>query len=651
MYDEHSTREDQQNGAEEDKNQQTSMEKEVEEEAQSSEDVDVEAKPGTIEEEKKEEENVEEDIDGSASLIDGEIKVENPSGNGEPAQVLPSEGVEVWVNGEKIENKHPVYSEDQVELKVVEDIKPVQIEVNRDKEDMMAEVEVTPEYKVKYNLIDKKPSKILTIKAERLETLNRKVSREEIYEALEDNMVVYGIDENAIEELTQAEKRLSKVVARGEPMQEGVDGYAEYLVRTEKERIDYDDEATKVNLRERYYIPQVEEGEVIGVIYPAEEGIPGYKVTGEEIPPSPVSEKIVNTKEGAILSEDGTQVIAEYAGRPVVGKGKEDVVAVENIYVHNDNVDMETGNIRFQGHLKVEGSVEEGMTVFADGDIIINGNIAGAYIIGGSHVNIVGNCINSSVRAGGAYLLSQQLAEIFEYLKVSLEAALENLEQLTIALQSRGELSPTKYPHMVYKLLQTKFPEVFEFIENLNNALKERSEFSPPERVLENIEKLTKFFNDKGVMNIKDEQPFRDMFNLTDESLIELLSLTETTSDVSVNYVQNSTLECTGDINVLGPGAYHSEFHCGGKVNVNKLFRGGKIFAGDDITIGELGSPGTTYSHGLVEAPAGHSIRLGKVHEGSRIKIGDYMYRLDSTYSKIKIHLDQEEDKVKVSYW
>ncbi len=102
-----------------------------------------------------------------------------------------------------------------------------------------------------------------------------------------------------------------------------------------------------------------------------------------------------------------------------------------------------------------------------------------------------------------------------------------------------------------------------------------------------------------------------------------------------------------------GPGgAYNSTFICGGKVVVKRLFRGGNIEAGDNVVIGELGSPGgTSISHGLVHVPENNSIKLGKVHEGSRIRIGDRIYRLDSTYSNIKVYLDIAEDKVRVTYW
>ncbi len=637
---------EEQDSAEEDKKD----DEEADEGQQEADEQEEEIEEEVEEKEEEEEEIVEESIDGTAAIEEGKLVVENPQGEGEPAYVVPTEGIELWINGEKIEEKHPIYGEDEVELKVIEDIRPMKIEVKRLKDDMMAEVEVAPEYKINYTLLNKKSSNLLTIATEKEEEINRLPTEEDIKEVLEENSVVYGLDESSIAKLAQSEEPTSEVVAKGLPVQEGIDGYIEYVVRTEMELVESDEEAMKVNLRERYYIPQVEEGEVIGIIYPPEEGIPGCKVTGEEVPPAPVHEKSISCNEGAEMSEDESQVIATITGRPVVNKGQTDIVGVDKFFVHNGDVDMESGNLHFNGHLRVEGAVEEGMTVFANGDIIISGSVASAYIIGGGEVNINGNSINSNVKAGGAQLLYQEIAEILKSLKISLEAALNNIDQLTQLLESRGDLSPEKYPLMVYKLFQTKFSEIFEFIDKINNIIEEKKEFSLPDKPLENIEKLTYFFKVKGVMEVDSERPVRNMFNLTDEALIELLSVAEETSNIAVNYVQNSELECTGDIYVSGPGAYYTTLQCGGNVHVNNVFRAGQIVAGGDISIGELGSPGSTYSYGLVEVTADHSIQLGKVYEGARVKVGDHLHRLDSTYSNIKIYLNKEEDKVKVVY-
>lgn len=597
--------------------------------------------------------NLDEDVntDGLAEIDDGVIRVTNPRGQGKAVLLIPAEGADVTVNGETMSGKQYVYTEDKIKVNLMEEIIPPRIEINISRDGMTAEAKVTPEMKITHELLDQPSLNILKIATARIETVTRGITREEIMEALEEEQVIFGIDMDIVLELSEAWETITRTVARGDPMEAGKDGYVEYLVKTEKELVSYKGNEAKVDYRERYNIPQVNEGDVLATIHPPEEGIPGRKVTGEEIQPPPVKEAVVNCKEGAALSADRAQVIATSKGRPIVKKGREDLVYIEKFYVHYNDVNMESGNVKFQGHLKVEGSVEEGMTVFADGDIVVTRNTAGARIIGGGNVNIFGNCINCQVRAGGLQLLCQELSEILEFIRVSLEIAVENLDQVTAALKQRGDFPQEKYPYVLNTLLKSKFPEVNEFMERIRKLLVEKKEFLPPSNAMERIDELVSFFLDGGWEQAKNEKYLKKMYRLVDETLIIILAIAEAESDINVQYVQNSKLECTGSIAVEGAGAYNSSFICGGKVVIKRVFRGGNIEAGGDVVIGELGSPGTSVSHGLVHVPENNSIKLGKVHEGSRIRIGERIYRLDSTYSNIKVYLDIPEDKVRVTYW
>lgn len=581
--------------------------------------------------------------DGTAEVVNGKILLTEPKGNGKPAHIVPDEGVEI------------AYVEDKVEVELLDKTVPVEVKVKVSRDVTEAEVEVIPEYIIKYSILDQPAKTILKVKTKKEEQFTRAATREEIMTALENENVVYGIDDDIVFELSQSMKPMSKVVAKGDPMEEGQHGYLEYLVKTQIEMVEYDEDAAKVDYRERFNIPQVNEDDVLAIIHPPEEGIPGRRVDGREVPPPPVKEAKVTCREGATVNDEYTQVFATQKGRPVVKQhGRHDhTITVEKFYVHFGDVDMESGNLRFQGHLKIEGSVHEGMTVFADGDIIVTKNTAGAKTIAGGHVNIMGNCINSTVNAGGKQLLLQEIAEVLDYLKVSLEVAVESLEQITATLKSRGKVPVEKFPYIMQTLLKSKFPEIMDFVEQLQGILKEKSEFTPPPQVLERLNLLFAFFLEDGWMEAYEEKPLKDMYRYVDEAsdAITIILHKETQSDINVLYVQNSNLNCTGDIIVSGSGAYNSSFDCSGKVTVNKLFRGGSINADNDIVIGELGSPGTSISHGVVQVSEGHSIKLGKVHEGSKIRIGDRMFRLDSTYSNIKIFLDVEEDKVKVNYW
>ena len=590
-------------------------------------------------------------VDGTAEVIDGQLRVSNPKGEGKSAIIIDSEGVTIKVNGEELKDKTNVYEEDEIELILHEEHRPASASVSFSSDMMEAVLEVMPEYELKYILVEQPPKSILKVNAKKIENFISPVGEDEIYEVFANENLVYGIDEEVVKELAGSLKPESKVVAVGDPMVEGKDGYVVYKVTTEKEMIEYEEEADQVNYRERFTIPQVSEGDVMAAIYPPEEGIPGRQVDGEEVPPPPVNEADVVCKEGVSLSRDGSQVIATQKGRPVIKAGKQHIIGVEKYYVHVGDVSMESGNVSFQGHLKVEGAVHEGMSVFADNDIVITKNTAGATITAGGNITIGGNCINSQVNAGGLQLILLEIGDILSYFKVSLEVAIETLEQLVEAFKSKGGVPATKFPKLLQSLLMSKFPEVFDFSNQFKNIMKEQTHFQLPQEILDRLSEVVAFFAEDGILEAIDERVMVDMLRNVEEAYDIIGTLTEARADITVLYVQNSDLRCTGDIFVNGPGAYNSNFECGGKVKVVKLFRGGNIKADDDVTIGELGSPGTSISSGVIQVSEGHGIRVGKVHEGSKLKMGDRTFRLDSTYSNIKIYVDPAEDKVKVVYW
>ncbi len=590
-------------------------------------------------------------VDGSAEIIDGQLKITNPKGDGRSAIIIDSEGVTIKVNGEEIKEKTNVYEEDEIELILFEEHSPASVRVSFSADMMEAVLEVVPEKEVKYVLNEQPPKSVLKVTAVKEEKYLTPVGEEVIAEVFANENLVFGIDDDVVKELALSFKPESKVVAVGDPMIQGKNGYVVYKVTTEKELVEYEENAVQVNFRERFTIPQVAEGDVMAVIFPPEEGIPGRQVDGEEIPPPPVYEANVVCKEGVALSRDGSQVVATRKGRPVIKSGKQHVIGVDKYYVHVGDVTMESGNVSFQGHLKVEGAVHEGMSVFADNDLVITKNTAGATIIAGGSITIGGNCINSKISAGGLQLILLEISDILSYFKVSLEVAYESLEQVMEAFKSRGGIPPEKLPKLIQSLLMSKFPEVFDFSNKFNKILQEEADFEIPEDISGKLSELVQFFVGEGIKEAYDDRVLLDLLRTVEEVYDIIETMTEAKADINTLYVQNSTLRCTGDISVNGSGAYNSNFECGGKVKVVKLFRGGNIKAENDVMIGELGSPGTSISSGVVQVSEGHGIKVGKVHEGSKLKMGDRTFRLDSTYSNIKIYVDPEEDKVKVSYW
>ncbi|NLL57262.1 MAG: DUF342 domain-containing protein, partial [Firmicutes bacterium] len=113
-------------------------------------------------------------------------------------------------------------------------------------------------------------------------------------------------------------------------------------------------------------------------------------------------------------------------------------------------------------------------------------------------------------------------------------------------------------------------------------------------------------------------------------------------------YVQNSTLECSGNITVRGTGSYNSFFNAGGDIRIEGVFRGVEIKAEGDIYIGEAGSPGLIIKQGNIYLAPDSIARFRKVYENVKIFFGKRGFQFKETRTLVKVQYAAEEDMIKV---
>ena len=139
----------------------------------------------------------------------------------------------------------------------------------------------------------------------------------------------------------------------------------------------------RINLKELNFIENRKAGDLLAELVPPVVAVDGRKVTGETIPAATDSE-IVKLGAGANtrLSPDGTRLYAECDGNVRLADGKiliEPVITVRN-------VNYETGNIRFDGSVVIEGSVADGFSVEAGGDLQVGNSVGKASLKAGGSI-------------------------------------------------------------------------------------------------------------------------------------------------------------------------------------------------------------------------------------------------------------------------
>lgn len=248
------------------------------------------------------------------------------------------------------------------------------------------------------------------------------LERATLDQALTDNGVVFGIDQDALDALFEAKQyfRLTPV-AFGTPPVEGENGrIVEHFLRELPKEVRVDEHG-KADYRAEYLVQAVEQGEVICDIIPPVEGTPGQGVNGQPVAPQKVTPAKVPSGANTTITPDGTQMIATRAGHVEFGGG---VFTVKPVLEINGDVDYSTGNIDFRGDVHIHGDVREHFSVHATGSVTIDGLVEAANVEAGGNIMISCGVLgdNRALIKSGGRLQAKYLENCVAYASESIAA-------------------------------------------------------------------------------------------------------------------------------------------------------------------------------------------------------------------------------------
>lgn len=232
-------------------------------------------------------------------------------------------------------------------------------------------------------------------------TIYHSFSLEELNSLLQENGVVTGIKEEALQELAEGKKNYEEtLVAAGRAAQDGRDGYFEYFFdpHPPKKPIILSDGTVDYNVLGK--IELVTEGQHLATYHPSLPSADGWDVlgntieayVGKELPPLKCTR--------CEPDESGSEYYASSEGNVTVAGGR---LTVTPVYVIKGNLGAATGNVDYHGDVFVEGNVYAGITVKTTGNITINGHVETASLFAGKDVilkNGMQGSGNGVIRAG-----------------------------------------------------------------------------------------------------------------------------------------------------------------------------------------------------------------------------------------------------------
>jgi uncharacterized protein (DUF342 family) len=262
---------------------------------------------------------------------------------------------------------------------------------------------------------------------------------QEIKDFLESKGIKQGVKSDLlIEEFINEELESSEpwIIAEGTPPTAGKDAEIKYSFDTDPLKAGKIREDGSIDFNERQVIPQVSKGDIVAEKIPPIKGEDGTSIYGTPIAASEVSDIVLQKGQGVKISEDGLKIFADIDGMPSVSS--DGVVTVSPILDIKGDVGIKTGNIDFEGAVRVSGSIEKGFYVKchsltaldieetrieAEGDVAVfngmigsniaaGGNVSAKYIRG-TKINTAGNVvaereiIDSDIQTTGACIVER----------------------------------------------------------------------------------------------------------------------------------------------------------------------------------------------------------------------------------------------------
>lgn len=490
------------------------------------------------------------------------------------------------------------------------------------------------------------------------EVCEKTVTTEDVEEALKAKGVVFGIDMEAVERAVLDADGLPHVVARGVPPKEGKDGFVEHLVELEPVPVVWEEAEDRVDYWERYRFPFVRAGDVVAVLHPPVPGTPGRAVTGEAIPPREVREWSLRAGEGAELSEDGAKVLATRDGKPVSYGSRYTRIEVAPVIVHDGNVGLASGHLRFNGDIVVRGDVLEGARVEGRGSVTVLGHAAGAMITAGEGIRVKGSVVNCRLRAGGMKGLASRLAPLLEavrralgqlevVLQVVLQAAASSPERDGVVASERqqtrgGHGRPGLAP--ARSLVGQRLRELDRLAASIKEVMGGAG-VELPKATAEAADLIAKVAKSMSSLDLPGA-PFQDHLSALRAGVEAIADWVEkapsTSGGIVVGYAQNSVMESGGDILVAEKGCYNCNLSAAEGVRVKGNVRGGEIYAAQRVQVGSVGTPGQWPCPSVIKVAASGQIRAGVVYPGTTFQVGGDSFVFESTRFDVKAFLDDE---------
>lgn len=511
--------------------------------------------------------------DGTIEIKAEQVKVVNPTGSGSYPLLKVDQNVNVYLDGEKIDEETVVFADSKIEIEKIEEKSQKDLNLKITQEALQAYLNINIKSGYKVKIKDHPPASVVKLETEKIITAPVELTESDISILLLKNRVRYGVKKELLTKIINNNQTGEFLIAEGNKPVSGQDARINLI---EKE-----DEQCKSG--DFNCITSFAEGEIVAEKQPAVPGKDGINVLREKITAPPVKDYQLVAGKGSKLINDGSQAVATEVGRPKLEKKKDQfIVTIVPQYIIEGDVDKTTGNIRYQGDLIVQGNIFDYFDVRVGNNLHIAKSIAGCNANANGDIIVGQNIVNSQIKAG-LYLSRKLVADLKKLFK-ELEDMIAAVNEILGAAQERmGFLQRNLQLGRILKLLLI---DKFKQIPILINKLADKtSTYDYDWEAISTISEMKQLFKGyKKILRINDLDIFIKLKDQLEVIIDAQHNLKE--ANVSADYIQNSTINAASNVIIRNKGCYNSEISAGKNIiNIGQqgFVKGGKYSAEDFI--------------------------------------------------------------------
>lgn len=550
--------------------------------------------------------------------------------------IVPSIGVELRINGTECTERTIVLSTDSVECSARSEDVAAHFVIRLDEDLMVATAVVTPGKRITRTLQDSPWKQILNIQVSEKVDVYNELTTEKLVEELNSMGIDKGISLNGIRQAVNTLEYTEIIVARGIPPIESQDARLDIHLNFKK--IEEDEEGL-VDFREHNFIPTVKAGQLIATYIPAVQGSNGKNLKGETYkvkPPKDIIVRPLDTVDSVVH-----KLYAKIDGRPVIEwRSKLAKIYVNREYRHASDVNLESGNIHFEGDVWIGGSVHPSMFIAASGIITIMKNCTKASIRGTKSVFIQGSIFSSTVTVGiqekVITMMVNDLTEVLLYLR-NIESALVQI--FTLRNEDPEEVAPFILKQVIQLLLEQKYSDFTEMNKHFIQLVKNHTRRLDKEWIAF-ADRLYLLFIDP----LREEQTnilyLRKLIKEANNLLEVYSEEIRPESVLQATFALNSILYSNGDIHIRSKGVYNCSVTALHDITIKGVCRGGEVIAGRHIELDETGSNAGVKT--FIQTNEEGSIHIAKAYPGTLIQIGSQRHEFLQIRQQVTAKLNEQ---------